>query len=160
MKTIHSFKSGIINQSFDMYHNTYPGSWFISNQLPKTPFLFTYGEFPFFTVEHLAAFMPLAQHPIYTSPIALDVPSMKRIPVNTLMQSVETLNNCFRRKNISQAVLDRQFSKESLAESTYGDSGVSSSRSSTPSSVETSNSSESKNIQLCNVMPFNGSYTR
>lgn len=146
-----------------MYHNTYPASWFFSNQLPKTPFLFTYGDVPFFTVDHLTAFMPLPQQPIYTtSQIALDVPNMKRIPVNALMQSVETLNNylpLLRRRNVSQALLNRQFSKESLTESIYGDSGVSSSRSSTPSSVETSNSTESKNVPLVNK-PFEGPHNR
>lgn len=146
-----------------MYHNAYSGSWFVSNQLPKTPFLFTYGDVPFFAVDHLTTFMPFPQQPVYTtSQIALDVPNMKRIPVNTLMQSVETLNNylpLLRRKNISQAMLDRQFSKESLTESAYGDSGVSSSRSSTPSSVETSNSSESKNVPPHNK-PFEGHHHR
>lgn len=146
-----------------MYHNTYPASWFLSNQLPKTPFLFTYGDVPFFAVDHLTTFMPLPQQPLYTtSHIAVDVPNMKRIPVNALMQSVETLNNylpLLRRKNISQAVLDRQFSKESLTESVYGDSGVSSSRSSTPSSVETSNSSEIKNVPLFNKS-FDGNHYR
>lgn len=87
---------------------------------------------------------------------------MKRIPVSALMQSVETFNNylpLLRRRNVNQSLLDRQFSKESLTESTYGDSGVSSSRSSTPSSVEMSSNAKVKNVPL-NTIPYNGPRNR
>ncbi|XP_035229544.1 poly(A) RNA polymerase gld-2 homolog A-like [Stegodyphus dumicola] len=140
-----------------MYHSTYPASWFISNQL-KTPLLFTYGDFPFFTIDHLTAFMPSAQQPLYTTqPFTLDLPHMKRIPVNILMQGMESMNSCMpftRRRNVNQTSLGRQFSKESLIESAYADSGVSSSRSSTPSSIETSGSCEPKNASpVCKSLP-------
>ncbi|XP_054710871.1 poly(A) RNA polymerase GLD2-like [Uloborus diversus] len=132
-----------------MFQSSYPASWFISSQLPKTPFLFTYSDFSLLSVDHLTAFMPLPQHhPLFgTSQLAFDVPHMKRIPVNSLMQNVDTMNSYlpfFRRRNVNQSSLDRQCSKESLTESLQTDSGVSSSRSSTPSSVETSESNDVK----------------
>ncbi|GFY55794.1 poly(A) RNA polymerase gld-2 homolog A [Trichonephila inaurata madagascariensis] len=139
-----------------MYHNLYHPPWFVTNQAGKTPFLLTYGDLSLISIDHLTAFMPtpLQQHPVFaTSQIALDIPNVKRVPMSMLMQSMESVNNYMpflRRRNFNP-ILDRQYSKESLVDSAGGDSGVSSSRSSTPSSVETSGSSESKNVGNVNT---------
>lgn len=137
----------------DMYHSFYPASWFVTNQPGKTPFVFSYGDLSLISLDHLTAFMPasIQQQPVFAaSQVAFDVPNMKRIPVNMLMQSMESVNSYMpflRGRNLNQPpLLDRQFSKESLLESACGDSGVSSSRSSTPSSVETSGSNELGNL--------------
>ncbi|XP_015912539.2 poly(A) RNA polymerase GLD2 [Parasteatoda tepidariorum] len=136
---------------FDMYHSLYPASWFITNQSQKTPLIFAYGDLPLISLDHVTALLPsFHQQPIFaTSQIAVDIPNnMKRIPVNMLMQSMESVNNnCMpflRRRNLTQQSLPRQISQDSLMESACGDSGMSSSRSSTPSSVETTGSSEIK----------------
>lgn len=77
--------------------------------------------------------------------------------MNMLMQSMESVNGYLpflRRRNFGQPALDRHLSKESLLESAGGDSGVSSSRSSTPSSVDMSASGESKQLAPpVNVLP-------
>ncbi|GIY42481.1 poly(A) RNA polymerase gld-2 homolog A [Caerostris darwini] len=136
-----------------MYHSLYHPSWLVANHAGKTPFLLTYGDLPVIPIDHLTAFMPTPltqQQAVFAaSQIAVDIPNIKRVPMNMLMHSMESANSCMpflRRRNFNPSLKDRQFSKESLVESTGGDSGVSSSRSSTPSSVETSGSSESKNL--------------
>ncbi|GBL95681.1 Poly(A) RNA polymerase gld-2 A [Araneus ventricosus] len=139
-----------------MYHSLYHPSWLVANQAGKTPFLLTYGDVSFIPIDHLTAFMPTSlqqQQPIFASQIALDIPNVKRVSMNMLMHNMESANSYMpflRRRNFNPPILDRQFSKESLVESAGGDSGVSSSRSSTPSSVETSSSTEPKSVGLVN----------
>ncbi|GIY20876.1 poly(A) RNA polymerase gld-2 A [Caerostris extrusa] len=91
-----------------MYHSLYHPSWLVANQAGKTPFLLTYGDLPVIPIDHLTAFMPTPltqpQAVFAASQIAVDIPNIKRVPMNMLMQSMESANKgvmlFLRRRNL------------------------------------------------------------
>lgn len=130
-----------------MYHSNYTTSFLPNGIQLKSPFILAYSDIPLFAVDHVTTVLPYSQLPSVYPHIAFDSMTMKRIPVNLLMQGIESVG-CYmpqwRRKDFNFMSTERPLSKDSMSDSL---STCDSSRSSTPSSVQTSSSEATPSVE-------------